>query len=249
MRSLSVVLASTILSAAGCGSDGGSVMPDVTGKKLDVAKSMISDAGINADVEVDGGGAFGVVNDSSWSVCTQAPAQGAAVDGAPQLTVDRSCAVEKQESGSSSPSETVEEAPMPEATEPATPPVLTKSSSRELAAFLNGDNCDASVGAFVDRHVGETIRFNGTVIDVAPHGETKTRFDFLLAPGNQTAATASKGPSMKFDDVNAFDLNLSGAVIPEAVGVDDRFRFDAEVESFNLDQCLVFLKPIKTVTR
>ena len=101
MRALSVVLALAILSAAGYGSDGGSVMPDVTGKKLDVAESMISDAGIEGDVEVDGGGAFGVVNESNWRVCGQAPAQGAAVEGTARLTVDRSCTSDEQESGSS----------------------------------------------------------------------------------------------------------------------------------------------------
>ena len=37
-------------------------MPDVTGKKLDDAKSAIKDAGFDDEVKVDGGGLFGVVD-------------------------------------------------------------------------------------------------------------------------------------------------------------------------------------------
>ncbi len=39
-------------------------MPDVTGKKLDVAQSDIKQAGFENKVEVLGGGAFGVVKES-----------------------------------------------------------------------------------------------------------------------------------------------------------------------------------------
>jgi len=66
-------------------------MPDVTGARLDVAKSDIKRAGYDKDVEVVGGGAFGVVQESNWLVCEQLPASGQAVVDAPRLSVDRSC--------------------------------------------------------------------------------------------------------------------------------------------------------------
>lgn len=85
-----VVFAFTLL-VAGC-SDGSSVtMPDVLGKRLDVAISDVKRAGIDDDVEVLGGGLFGVVDESNWTVCSQEPGNGTEVSSAPRLTVERSC--------------------------------------------------------------------------------------------------------------------------------------------------------------
>ncbi len=66
-------------------------MPDVQGKTLDVAMSDIEHAGSADDVDVDGGGLFGIVDESNWQVCEQSPAAGEVVTDAPRLTVDRSC--------------------------------------------------------------------------------------------------------------------------------------------------------------
>lgn len=67
------------------------VMPDVKGRQLDVALSDVKRAGFEDEVEVDGGGTFGVVDESNWQVCDQLPAPGDAIKEAPRLTVDRSC--------------------------------------------------------------------------------------------------------------------------------------------------------------
>src|SRR3954447_21678257 len=92
MRTLRLVVAwAILLGFAGCGSDKNQVMPDVTGKRLDVAKSAITDAGFEDEVKVDGGGVFGIINESNWEVCDQSPAAGETVSDAPQLTVGRSC--------------------------------------------------------------------------------------------------------------------------------------------------------------
>ncbi|WP_291382260.1 PASTA domain-containing protein [Demequina sp.] len=87
-------------------------MPDVAGKALDVAKSDINDAGFTGDVEVLGGGLFGIVVESNWQVCDQSPAAGATVTGTPELTVDRTCG-DEAEAGDDVPS--VEPSPTPEA--------------------------------------------------------------------------------------------------------------------------------------
>ena len=79
-----------VLGLAGCGAENVMKMPDVTGQRLDVALSDIEKVGFEDDVEVLGGGLFGVIDESNWEVCAQSPAAGAPVDG-PRLTVDRSC--------------------------------------------------------------------------------------------------------------------------------------------------------------
>ena len=92
MNAFRLVAASVlVLALAGCGSDQGMVMPDVTGKKLDVALSEIESAGFSDDVDISGGGILGIVIKSNWQVCEQSPAAGESLKDAPRLTVDRSC--------------------------------------------------------------------------------------------------------------------------------------------------------------
>ena len=67
------------------------LMPDVVGLRLDVALSDIERAGFSDDVEVLGGGVFGVVDESNWQVCEQVPAAGQGLTAPPRITVDRSC--------------------------------------------------------------------------------------------------------------------------------------------------------------
>lgn len=94
---------------SGCGSSEMSAMPDVTDSRLDVALSDIERAGFDDEVEVIGGGIFGVVDESNWQVCDQEPAAGASIDSAPRLTVDRVCETEDSLEGDSSAADEVSE--------------------------------------------------------------------------------------------------------------------------------------------
>ena len=220
-------------------------MPDVTGNKLDVAKSTIRDAGFEDEVKVDGGGAFGVLKESNWEVCDQSPAAGAPVSGAPRLTVDRSCNDAKPSTTGSEPS-AADGAPSggPDADQ-----VLTKGNSEKLAALLRvSDYCDGSVASFAAEYGGRTIEFDGSIANVVNHGAYKTRYDILVAPGNKGPAS-TVGPAFKFEDVNVFDLHFTGAKTPDFVGEGDRFRFVAQIAEYNQSQCLLFLQPVATRTR
>lgn len=111
----------------------GSVMPAVTGLRLDVARSDIKRAGFESDVEILGGGTFGVIVDANWLVCEQLPKAGEALTS-PRLTVDRECpnlnptppavGLITDESPTSSP-----ESLVPVATEPPLPTMGTAPST------------------------------------------------------------------------------------------------------------------------
>jgi beta-lactam-binding protein with PASTA domain len=92
MKLLVRCVACLVLSAAlaACGGED-AVMPDMTAKRLDIALSDLERAGYGDEPEVLGGGMFGVVDESNWTVCDQAPAPGDTVTSTPRLTVDRSC--------------------------------------------------------------------------------------------------------------------------------------------------------------
>lgn len=133
-------------------------MPDVVGKKLDAAKGDIEQAGYDDDVDVEGGGVFGVVVESNWTVCSQEPASGKAVTDKPRLTVDRSCddgeeAAEPSESGTPTPTT---ETPAPETSAPAA--TITDISVDKLLDKLNS----ADMGGI---QVGDQFRLKAELFE------------------------------------------------------------------------------------
>ncbi|MEX2458253.1 MAG: PASTA domain-containing protein [Actinomycetota bacterium] len=68
---------------------GSEPLPSVVGTRLDVAIDNLKDAGY--DHEVIGGGTFGVLDESAWTVCAQDPAPGVETDDPVELVVDRTC--------------------------------------------------------------------------------------------------------------------------------------------------------------
>jgi len=253
MRALCLAVAvATFVGLSGCGSDKNAVMPDVTGKKLDVAANAIKDAGFEDEVKVSGGGAFGVVQESNWEVCDQSPAANEAVSAAPQLTVDRSCDDDAKPSKTSKASEAPPERSEPDAVEPSGPDaeqVLTKANSEAFAALLAvSDSCDETIAPFVAEYGGRTIEFDGSIVNVANHGDYDTRYDLLVAPANKGPDSIA-GPAFKFEDVNVPDLNLTGSKVPGSLAEGDRFRFVAQVDEYNPTQCLLFLNPVSTRVR
>jgi hypothetical protein len=126
---------------------------------------------------------------------------------------------------------------------------LTAKNNKDLAAVLKlPDYCDEKIAAFASTYAGQSIEFDGSIVVMDHHGDYKTRYDILIAPGNK-GPNSTIGPAFKFDDVNVFDLNLTGANVPDSVGVGDRLHVVATVGEFNPAQCLFFLEPVSTQVR
>ena len=130
------------LGLTGCGSSEQSVMPDVVGTQLDAAKSDIERAGFGGEVEVLGGGMFGIVNEPNWQVCEQLPPAGETVTDTPRLTVDRSCetAAEPTEAPTEADAPSVEPTPAdPMVTDITVDELLNKLNSGEMGGIKVGD--------------------------------------------------------------------------------------------------------------
>jgi hypothetical protein len=151
---------------------------------------------------------------------------------------------ESTTAGSEKPSDT----PTPTAAESAATEVITPQNNPEFAALLKADHCDDANLDFANRHEGQTVAFNGSIVNMAPRDDYDTRYDFLLGPGDK-GPKATAGPAFKYEDVNIFDLRLTGKRIPATVGAGDKFRFVAKVGEFNADQCLFSLDPVSTEVR
>lgn len=221
------------------------VMPDVVGKRLDIALDEIKSAGFEDEVDVSSTGTFGVVDESNWTVCEQSPAAGKPVTSEPKLAVDRSC-VEEQD-----PSETTTTPAAPATTTPPVPAeVLTTANSPDLAAvLLEGNYCNDSIAQFAAKYRGRTIEFDGNVSALGPHGDASTRFDILVYPGD-FSETSAIGPAFQFRDVNLVsDLGLTGPNIPDTLVAGTNLRFKAEVGDYETSSCLFLLTPITTTAR
>jgi Domain of unknown function (DUF4839) len=268
-----------VVGLGGCSSDqdtgigAATAMPTVQGLRLDVALSDIKRAGFGDDVEVVGGGVFGVVDESNWMVCEQSPAAGQALTS-PRLTVDRECGghVVEATTASSEPAapeptvSAVETAAAVETLTPATERVpgstehvvpttilpapqeaiLTVENSPELAAILaEGDYCADSIEAFATTYRGRTIEFDGHLAFVTPHEDYETRWDFLISPGE---APGTVGPSFQFRDKGRADLNLTDESIP-GLSRGDNLHIVAKIEDYNPVQCTFYLDPVSTTLR
>ncbi|WP_433792676.1 DUF4839 domain-containing protein [Actinoplanes sp. CA-252034] len=139
-------------------------------------------------------------------------------------------------------------APTPTAVESPATKVITARNNPEFAALLKADSCDDANVDFATKYAGRTVAFNGSIVHMAPHGDYDTRYDFLLGPGDKGPRT-TVGPAFHYEDVNVFDLNLTGKKIPAIVGAGDKFRFVAEVREFNTVQCSFYLDPVSTEVR
>lgn len=258
MKAVQLVLglALSAASLAGCGgSDTDTatttkpVMPDVTGQQLDVALGEIKEAGFEDDVEVTGGGTFGIVDESNWTVCEQSPQAGDPVQEAPQLTVDRSCddsATDSTESPDTTGPTTTEPA---SSTTVGVEEVLTASNNAEFAALLaEPDYCSDSIQRFAATYGGRTIEFDGNIAAFNNHGDYDTRFDILIHPGDFDPSSAI-GPAFQFRDVNIVDLNLTGPNVPDTIGLGDNLHVKAEVGAYDATSCLFFLTPLATSVR
>jgi hypothetical protein len=150
--------------------------------------------------------------------------------------------------GSAAADEKPSATPTPTAAEPAAAGVITPQNNPGFAALLKGDSCDEANLDFATKYEGQTIAFDGSIGHMAPHGDYRTRYDFLLGPGDKGPQTTD-GPSFKYEDVDTGNLNLTGKQIPATVGVGGKFHFVAEVVEFNTAQCLFYLTPVSTETR
>ncbi|MCR6032852.1 hypothetical protein GGQ22_15615 [Nocardioides sp. zg-579] len=135
-----LVVAAGMLTA--CGEDEPAVMPEVVSMRLDVALSDIERAGFEDEVEVIGGGMFGVVDESNWIVCGQEPATSEEISGAPRLTVDRSCDDEDSAAGQDE-ADAASESP-----QPARTPTKKPQPTKKPAANTGGGK-NASADTFV----------------------------------------------------------------------------------------------------
>jgi beta-lactam-binding protein with PASTA domain len=131
VKKITAIAALALLALVGCGgNDKAAAVPDVVGERLDVAQALVKDAGLEA--EAIGGGTFGIINESNWSVCRTEPAAGTTGAGKVRLIVDRVCATSHSGAGQSDGTA----APVAESSTTTAPSSSTTSSPPHAQATL-----------------------------------------------------------------------------------------------------------------
>ena len=147
LRGLVVVVGAALLGVSGCAGGDASgdaavvePMPNLVGERLDVALSDLGTFGVSeGDVEIVGGGTFGVIDEANWTVCEQRPEAGSTDLANYRLIVDRTCP-QAAEDVVADPAETPADASQQEAvgeeaeveSVPESPVVFIPSARRDL---------------------------------------------------------------------------------------------------------------------
>lgn len=167
------------------------------------------------------------------------------------VATDESAASNTEPSASpqaASPTKTPVAPPTPAPDPAPEPAVITAKNSPEFEALLSGDECAKGSAAFAKAHEGDKILFDGSVVNIAPHGNFDTRFDYLLGPGDDGPNT-TQGAILRYEDVNYYDFGLTGKNQPDSLEVGGLFRFTAILDGYNPQTCIFALSPVETEAR
>lgn len=119
---------------------------------------------------------------------------------------------------------------------------LTIDNNSDFASLMNiTDQTDVTtIKTFVNSHKGDIIEFDGCIVFMMKHENYNTRFDVCVAGGNFDAERVY-GPLFAFEDVNYYDMNVSGS---DTVSQGMNFRITAKIVGFSDAGKYIILKPV-----
>jgi len=139
--------------------------------------------------------------------------------------------------------------PEPSPSPPVSNENITVENNEEFRALIESPQPDdTSIEQFVAKYKGRAVEFDGNVASMGPHNTYKTRFDFLIYPGDYST-TSVYGPSFQFANCAYYNLNLTGDNIPNSTSAGQNLHIIAKIIDFNSKQQLLHLEPIATSTR
>ena len=123
----------------------------------------------------------------------------------------------------------------------------TIENDASFAALMKiTDQTDAAtIKRFVNSHIGTVVEFDGCIAFMMKHNNYKTRFDVCIAGGNYDADRVY-GPLFAFEDVNYYDMNVSGT---DTVAQGMNFRIAGKIMGFSSEGGYIILKPVSMAAR
>jgi len=141
-----------------------------------------------------------------------------------------------------------EEVTEKENSEPVVVENLTIDNCEELAAILSKGSDYIIYTSFASKYEGQIIEFDGRIDYVVNHNNYDTRYDILVSAGDFDPDSQT-GPTFKFEDVAALDLDLGTLFLEDIIKVGENVHIIAEIDSFNSNTGLFFLEPVSVELR
>lgn len=163
-------------------------------------------------------------------------------------TEDENSNLESNEDSSEVESETSENR---ESTNEVPEENLTPENNEDLAAVLSATNeLDPIYSEFAEKYKNQLVEFDACITYLANHGDSDTRYDLLLSAGDYVDEnTVNPGPIFKFEDVNTYGMGIEDLYLPDYISIGSNVHVVAEIQSFNEDEGVFFLNPVKVVPR
>ena len=126
-------------------------------------------------------------------------------------------------------------------------PNITIDNDADFAALMKiTDQTDAAtIKQFVNTHIGDVIEFDGCVALMMKHENYNTRFDVAMAGGDYDSDRVY-GPLFAFEDVNFYDMNVSGT---DTVAQGMNFHIVAEIKGYSEAGGYLILDPVSMTGR
>lgn len=126
-------------------------------------------------------------------------------------------------------------------------PNITIDNDADFAALMKiTDQTDAAtIKQFVTTHIGDVIEFDGCVALMMKHENYNTRFDVAMAGGDYDSDRVY-GPLFAFEDVNFYDMNVSGT---DTVAQGMNFHIVAEIKGYSEAGGYIILDPVSMTGR
>lgn len=127
--------------------------------------------------------------------------------------------------------------------------VLTIDNCEELANILsNKSEIHESYSSFASKYSERIIEFDGRINYIVNHDNYNTRYDILLSAGDYDA-NHQIGPTFKFENVAAYDLDLDTLFLEDKIQIGKNVRVVAKVIKFDSNSGLFFLDPVSVTER
>lgn len=127
--------------------------------------------------------------------------------------------------------------------------IYTPENCPEFAELLSlKDESNPKISSFATKYKGEKLEFDANIAALSNHENYNTRYDFLILAGDYNEIQVS-GPNFQFNDVNIFDLNLTGDNVPDSLTTGMNIHVIAIVEEYDSNTGLFKLDPVETRVR
>lgn len=202
------------------------------------------------DSSVSGSMSFNVIDDIETAYKISCHYDGVDVEVDNGETTNESSVISSEQfetSTASVPEQSVPSVSEPEivSTPTVTDDIITVANCSELQnlIFLDQQSNGSEIKAFAEKYKGKTMEIEMLTTFVEHNGNYKTRFNYLLY-AVQDGSAMLMGPAFMFENVNYYDLHLTGENIPDSFGTGIHCRVKAKIKGYDSTNQWTLLDPI-----